>query len=144
MTTSRTLTDAHRLITQDIMLGLGGLLGPPGFLALPISVPFDWTGIQVAIVTMSTACVVIWQYLSERTAFPAWAYDFLEHVRSHPLQLILLTVAGIVVVTEPLYVYPESSQVYYPAFLGLFIGLIVYRFVYGILQPIPEPALNRL
>ena len=143
MTSARIVTDTRRLIAQDFMLGVGGLLGPPGFLAFPISMPFEWTGLQFGIVTVSTACVVTWQYLSERTAFPTRAYDLLDHLRSHPLQLMLLTVVAIVVVTGPLYVYPGAIRIYYPGFLGLFVGLLTYRFVYGILRPIPEQALNR-
>ena len=129
---------------QDFGLGFAGLVGPPGFLIVPISVPYDGTTIQLlSILTVSTCCVVRWQYLSERNAFPERAYDVLEHLRAHPLQFVLFTISAIVIVTGPLYVYPSSTQLYYPVFLGLFVGLIVYRFLYGIVWPIPEPALNR-
>ena len=144
MNSSGILTDSRLLIMQDFALGFGGLLGPPGFLLLPISVPYGGTTAQLlSILTVSTGCVVGWQYLSERNAFPERAYEVLEHLRAHPLQFVLFTITAIVVVVGPLYVTPSATQVYYPVFLGLFVGLMIYRFLYGIVWPIPEPALNR-
>ena len=144
MTSSGLLTQSRKLIIQDFGLGLGGLLGPPGFLLFPISAPYDGASAKlIGILTVSTGCIVGWQYLSERKAFPAWASDLREYLRSHPLQLILLTIVAIVVVTGPLYLLPSTVDIYYPVFLGLFTGLVLYRFFYGIVWSIPEPALNR-
>ncbi|UVE52118.1 hypothetical protein KU306_16015 (plasmid) [Haloferax larsenii] len=136
------MDDARKVLLRDFLLGASGVWILYQFAFF--GVPFD-----ISLTHLLTAGVVAsgcgwFQYLSEHQAFPPRFYDVRDYLRSHPLQTVLFTAIGIVTLCLPLMLNSALVGLYYAGFTGMYLGFLGYRFVFGVVRPVPEEALNRM
>lgn len=135
------MDDARRVLLRDFLLGASGVWILNQFIFF--DVPFDISVVHVLITGLVAGGCGWFQYLSEHQAFPSRFYDVRDYLRNNPLQTVLFTAIGIATVCLPLVLNSALVGFYYAGFIGMYLGFLGYRFVFGVVRPVPEGALNR-
>ena len=133
---------SQRILLRDFLLGASGMWILYQFVLF--GVPFD-----ISVTHLLTAGFVAggcgwFQYLSEHHAFPPRLYDVRDYMRDHLLQTCLFAAGGVIALCLPLVLYSGLVGLYYAGFIGMYLGFLGYRFVFGVIRPVPEGALNRI
>jgi len=126
-----------KIVVRDLAIGAVGLAMFGGFLLRELG------ALEAALVVVSTVAWAGVEYRSDRDAFPDWAYGLRDTLRERTALAVLFTAVVVAVAVAPLMLYDPLVGVYLAGFTGMCLGSVVYRTCYGVVRPVPEPALSR-
>jgi len=98
---------------------------------------------EAALAATSAVAFAAVQYHSERETLPAALDRLRDDLRENAALTALFVVTVAVLAVAPLVAF-RLVEVYLAVFFGMFLGSIAYRALYGVLGPVPEPALDRV
>ncbi|WP_136716772.1 hypothetical protein [Halorientalis salina] len=123
------MTPERKVLVGDTVIGLS----PVVVAGLSFDGAVGWLDVLLALV--SGLVVALLLYLSERDAFAG--------VASEPVIIALLVAVPFTLVFVLVLADPGTVPWVLAVFVGAGLGLLGYRFVYGILRPIPEKRLRQ-
>lgn len=123
------MTPERKVLLVDTLIGASPLLAA----GLSLDGALGWADALVGL--FSGLVVAVLLYLSERDAFAG--------VVSEPVIIALLVAVPFTLVFVLVLADPGTVPWVLAAFVGAGLGLLGYRFVYGVLRPIPEKRLRQ-
>ncbi|WP_246986152.1 hypothetical protein [Halorientalis marina] len=124
------MTPERKVLLGDGAVGLSVVL--PGLLYFGSALVW-WAPIPGALVAFTTAAV---QHYAEHVGFESTVHEALFGLAG--IVLPLAVAAALVLVGSPL-----GPPIAFVAFAGTGTGFLGYRFVFGVLRPVPEKRLER-
>ncbi|MFB6178939.1 MAG: hypothetical protein ABEI77_04365 [Halorientalis sp.] len=119
----------RKVLLGDALVGLSPLVAA----ALSLDSAVGWRDALLGLVCAVVVAGLL--YLSEHDAF--------EGVASEPVTIALLVAVPFTLVFVLVLVNPGTVPWFLAAFVGAGLGLLGYRFVYGIVRPVPEKRLEQ-
>jgi len=123
------MTPERKVLLGDTVIGLSPVVAA----GLSLDGAVGWLDVLLGLVSGLVVAVLL--YLSERDAFAG--------VVSEPVTIALLVAVPFTLVFVLVLADPGTVPWVLAVFVGAGLGLLGYRFVYGVLKPIPEKRLRQ-
>lgn len=127
---------ARLIVLRDLAIGSFGLLqvGSLGQLTPVLGLLLCLSGLVAA---------GVW-FLSDRDGFPDWVDQLRDRLRERPAMVVLGTGLLVVLLLAPLLMNWSLLTYYHAVFVGLYLGTLANRLVFGLVRPVPQAAVNRV